>query len=223
MTSMFSASASEIFAGAIKDYGRGIVIGDPATHGKGTVQTLVDLGERLFRNPRLNYGALKVTLQQFYLPDGESTQRKGVAADVVLPSITAKMDISEGDLKYALEHDKVNAARHDVYSMVPPDLVGQLRQKSMQRVANDSEFTDLLRRVNLYVSQKEEDSVSLKEDEFMARRKQLEAQKEVEEDELERQMGSEVIYRDNFYNREVINVAHDYIEGLRQQNLAHAG
>jgi carboxyl-terminal processing protease len=223
MTSMFSASASEILAGAIKDYGRGIVVGDPATHGKGSVQTLMDLGQQLFRNNRLNYGALKVTLQQFYLPDGESTQRKGVAADIVLPSITAKMDISESDLKYALEHDKVNAARHEVYSMVPPNLVGQMRQKSMQRVAQDSEFSDLLRRVNLYVSQKELDSVSLKEEEFMARRKQLEAQKEVEEDELERQMGSEVIYRDNFYNQEVINIAHDYIEGLRQQNLAKAG
>lgn len=223
MTSMFSASASEILAGAIKDYGRGIVVGDPATHGKGSVQTLMDLGQQLFRNNRLNYGALKVTLQQFYLPDGQSTQRKGVAADIVLPSITAKMDISEGDLKYALEHDKVNAARHEVYSMVPPNLMGQLRQKSMQRVAQDTEFADLLRRVNLYVSQKELDSVSLREEEFMARRKQLEAQKEVEEDELERQMGSEVIYRDNFYNKEVINIAHDYIEGLRQQNLAKAG
>ena len=105
LTSKFSASASEIFAGAIQDYRRGIVVGDPATHGKGTVQTLMDLGQQLFRNNRANFGALKVTLQQFYLPDGESTQRKGVAADVVLPSITAKMDIGESDLKYALEHD----------------------------------------------------------------------------------------------------------------------
>lgn len=222
MTSMFSASASEIFAGAIKDYGRGIVVGDPATHGKGTVQTLVELGRQLFGHDRANYGALKVTLQQFYLPDGQSTQRKGVAADVVLPSITAKMDISEGDLKYALEHDTVNATRHDVYGMVPPDLIGQLRQRSMERVSNDDEFQDLVRRVDLYVSQKEQDSVSLNEEEFMARRKQLEAQKEIEQEELERQMGSEVIYQDNFYNREVINIAHDYIEGLRKQNLAKA-
>lgn len=223
MTSMFSASASEIFAGAIKDYGRGIVVGDPATHGKGTVQTLVNLGRVLFGHDRLNYGALKVTLQQFYLPDGESTQRKGVAADVVLPSVTAKMDISEGDLQYALEHDKVSAARHEVYSMVPPDLVGQLRQRSITRVEKDEEFTDLLRRIELYVSQKEQDTVSLNEEKFMARRKQLDAQKKVEEEEIERQMGSEVIYRDNFYNREVINITHDYIEGLRKQNLAKAG
>ncbi len=223
MTSMFSASASEIFAGAIKDYGRGIVVGDPSTHGKGTVQTLMDIAQQLFQHNRANYGALKVTLQQFYLPDGESTQRNGVTADVVLPSITAKMDISEGDLKYALEHDKVNPARHEVYSMVPPDLVGQLRQRSESRVEHDTEFTDLLRRVDLYVSQKKQNSVSLNEQEFMARRKELDAQKQDEEEELEIQMGNEVIYRDNFYNREVINIAHDYINGLRKQNLAKAG
>ncbi len=223
MTSMFSASASEIFAGAIKDYGRGIVVGDPATHGKGTVQTLMDLGQQLFLNNRENYGALKVTLQQFYLPDGQSTQRKGVTADVVLPSITAKMDIGEADLKYALEHDKVEAARHEVYSMVPPDLIGQLRMRSVSRIEKDTEFADLIRRVELYASQKEQDSVSLKESDFMARRKQLDAQKEDEAEQLERQLGDEVIYRDDFYNREVINIVHDYIEGLRKQNLAKAG
>ena len=107
LTSKFSASASEIFAGAIQDYKRGLVIGDPATHGKGTVQTLMNLGQRLFGNNRQNYGALKVTLQQFYLPDGQSTQLKGVLSDVILPSLTAKMDVGEGDLKYALEHDTV--------------------------------------------------------------------------------------------------------------------
>ena len=128
MTSKFSASASEILAGAIQDYGRGIVVGDPATHGKGTVQTLMDIGNQLFRNARTNYGALKVTLQQFYLPDGESTQRKGVAADIVVPSITAKMDVGEGDLKYALEHDTVKPAPHVQYGMSPQDLIGQLRK-----------------------------------------------------------------------------------------------
>ncbi len=223
MTSIFSASASEIFAGAIKDYRRGIVVGDPATHGKGTVQTLMDLGQQLFGNRRQNFGALKVTLQQFYLPDGDSTQRKGVAADIVLPSITAKMDVSESDLKYALEHDKVNAARHEIYSMVPPDLIGQLRHQSDQRIANDTEFTDLLRRVDLYVTQKDQNTLSLNEEAFMARRKQLDAQKEDEEEELQQQAGSEEIFRDNFYNREVINIAGDYIKGLREQNLATAG
>jgi carboxyl-terminal processing protease len=223
LTSKFSASASEIFAGAIKDYRRGIVVGDPATHGKGTVQTLMDVGQQLFGNDRQNWGALKVTLQQFYLPDGQSTQREGVAADIVIPSIIAKMDIGEADLKYALDHDTVKAARHDLYSMVPADLLGTIRQRSVERVAKDDEFADLLRRVDLYVSQKELDTVSIQEEEFMARRKELDAQKEEEDEEIDQQIGSEVIYRDGYYNREVINIAHDYIEGLRKQNLAKAG
>ncbi|MDF1840406.1 MAG: carboxy terminal-processing peptidase [Rubripirellula sp.] len=223
MTSKFSASASEIFAGAIKDYGRGIVVGDPTTHGKGTVQTLMDLGRQLFRTQRENYGALKVTLQQFYLPDGQSTQRNGVPADVVLPSITAKMDIGEGDLQYALEHDTVKAARHDIYSMVPPDLLGAIRQRSMKRVSEDEEFQDLLRHVASYVDQKEQNEVSLEEVAFFDRRKELDAQKEEEEEQVEAQIGSEKIYRDNFYNKEVLNIAHDYIDSLRKQNLAKAG
>ncbi|TWT76515.1 Tail-specific protease precursor [Planctomycetes bacterium CA13] len=222
LTSKFSASASEIFAGAIRDYHRGIVVGDPATHGKGTVQTLMDLGQQLFRNNRANYGALKVTLQQFYLPDGESTQRTGVRADIVLPSITSKMDVGEADLKYALPNDRVQPAKHDHYNMVPPDLLGTLRKDSMERVAKEKEFGELLSRVELYVRQKENHSISLNEIEFIARRKELNAQKEEEEKELEAEAGTEEVFRDTFYNREVLNIAHDYIDGLRKQNLAIA-
>lgn len=218
LTSKFSASASEIFAGAIKDYNRGIIVGDPATHGKGTVQTLMDLGERLFLTQRQNYGALKVTLQQFYLPDGESTQRGGVAADIVLPSLTQKMDVAEGDLKYALEEDRINGARHDIYNLVPSDLLTELRQKSEQRVKADKEFVDLMRRIELFVKQKEEQTVPLEETAFMQRRDELDAQKEEEKEEIEQETDKEV-FRDTFYNREVINIAGDYIEGLRREKL----
>ena len=221
LTSKFSASASEIFAGAIQDYKRGLVIGDPATHGKGTVQTLMNLGQRLFGNNRQNYGALKVTLQQFYLPDGQSTQLKGVLSDVILPSLTAKMDVGEGDLKYALEHDTVPVARHNLYSMVPAALVDDLRKKSAKRVEEDEDFADLLRRVEIYVDQKDQDTVSLEEESFMARRKELDSQKE-EEEELEQQIEDAVIFRDNYYNTEVMNIVADYIDGLRKENLAKA-
>ena len=221
MTSKLSASASEIFAGAIQDYGRGIVVGDPATHGKGSVQTLMDLAEQIQLN-RANFGALKVTLQQFYLPDGQSTQLKGVSADILLPSITSHMDISEGDLKFALESDNVPAAGHEEYNMVPRNLLQSLRKRSADRVAKDEDFDELRERIDLYVSQKELDQVSLNEEEFMARRELLNAQKEEEEKELEQQLGSEEVYRDNYYNSEVLNVTYDYIQGLRKQNLAQA-
>ena len=222
LTSKFSASASEILAGAIRDYRRGIVVGDPTTHGKGTVQTVMDLGKRLFRNNRLKLGALKVTLQQFYLPDGESTQRLGVPADVLLPSITSHMDIAEGDLEYALEHDKVKSAKHVLYNMVPAGLIETIRKNSMERVKSDEEFTDLLRRVAIYVKQKEQNSVSLNEEEFLARRKELDAEKEEQDEAMEAALSGEEIYRDNFYNKEVLNIVHDYVEGLKRQNLAVA-
>lgn len=222
MTSKLSASASEILAGAIKDYGRGIIVGDPATHGKGSVQTLMDLGREMFRSDRVNYGALKVTLQQFYLPDGDSTQLNGVTADLILPSITAVMDISESDLDFALPHDRVPGVPHQRYKMVPSNLVQSMRDASTDRVGKDKEFIDLLRRKELYVRQKQEKTLSLNEEEFTARRKQLDAQKEEEKETSAEEKSPDEVYRDYFYNREVMNVTHDYITGLRQQNLASA-
>ena len=218
LTSKFSASASEIFAGAIQDYHRGIIVGDPATHGKGTVQTLINLAEGLFGIGRENFGALKVTLQQFYLPDGKSTQRDGVAADIILPSFTQKMDIAEGDLQYALEADRINGARHDIYKFVPNGLLTELRQKSETRVKDNDEFLDRIRRIALFVKQKEESKIPLNEEAFIARRKQLDAQKQEEKEELEQQSDQEV-FRDDFYNREVLNITSDYIAGLQRQQL----
>ena len=90
LDSKFSASASEIFAGAIQDYGRGLIVGDRSTHGKGTVQSLMDLSQQLFHLPNApKMGALKITFQQFYRPGGDSTQKRGVVSDVELPLISS--------------------------------------------------------------------------------------------------------------------------------------
>ncbi len=131
----FSASASEIFAGAIQDYGRGIVIGDHSTHGKGTVQQLFDLGNQLFRLRQVpNMGALKLTIQQFYRPGGDSTQNRGVVSDVELPSLTTQLDVGESDLDYALKFNQVDPLPHDNYHMVDSGIVDGLRKRSQDRV-----------------------------------------------------------------------------------------
>lgn len=222
MTSKLSASASEILAGAIKDYRRGLIVGDPTTHGKGTVQQLLDLDREVFGGIGEDFGALKVTLQQFYLPDGASTQRDGVQADVILPSVTTHMDISESDLEYALPTDRVPAAEHDYYRMVPAEVLGLVRARSADRIKNEDEFADLLKRIDIFRRQKEQKYLSLNREQFKAYRAELNADR-LQMEELAEETDEDEIFRDTFYNKEVIKIALDYLETLKLQNLAKAG
>lgn len=225
MCSKQSASASEIFAGAIRDYHRGIVVGDPATHGKGTVQSLMDLGAALSSSNGPKWGALKITIQQFYLPDGQSTQKEGVPADVILPSITAQMDIGEGDLDYALENDRVKAAPHEDYKQVNSNLVERLRANSVARIEKNDDFDKLLRQIEAYNKQKDEQFVSLNEKAFFERRKELDADSE-EEKTINGETDSkdkDKVFDKNFYTDEILNVTRDYVEALVELNLAQAG
>jgi carboxyl-terminal processing protease len=217
-TSQLSASASEIFAGAIQDYERGLIVGDPKTHGKGTVQTLLDLAPALFgAGATKPLGALKLTIQQFYLPDGRSTQLEGVAADVILPSLTAEMDLSESDLEFPLPMDSVRAQPHKDYLMVSSAMKAQLQLESTERVTKSSEFEKLLGRIDAYRKQKSESLIPLKESEYMARRKELSSEKE-EQEQLEAKAEREKIFFSSFYNEEVLNVAIDYVRALQREN-----
>lgn len=224
MTSKMSASASEIFAGAIKDYDRGIVVGDPSTHGKGTVQQLADVGEAIFGNAAQEYGALKITIQQFYLPDGQSTQLQGVTADVVLPSIIAHIEgLSESDLDYALPADRIPQRRHMSYGMVDEAIRDALRNASAQRVSASKDFDKVKRRIEKYLEQKEEKFASLNEATFMAKRAELNADREEEKEMEKLESNDEKVYDDSFYNQEVMNITLDYIQQLKQRKLAKAG
>lgn len=222
MTSKESASASEILAGAIQDYKRGLIIGDPATHGKGTVQSLIDLGQQLLGSPG-EMGALKITIQQFYLPDGKSTQRQGVMSDIVLPAITASFDNSEGDLDYALPNDQIKPARHSDYKLVDGAILSQLRTNSSERVRASESFDRLLQRIELFKTQKDEKSVSLNQQTFLERREELDAQREEQEKILEDQMPKKEVFKLDYYNTEILNVARDYVDALAKLNLAQAG
>jgi carboxyl-terminal processing protease len=221
LTSKFSASASEILAGAIQDYNRGIIVGDEATHGKGTVQSLLDLGSQLFRvGGAPNLGALKITMQQFYRPNGDSTQKRGVLADVTLPSITNYMDVGESDLDFALDFDRVPAAEYNKYNMVSEPIVGQLRTASANRREKSADFAKRMKNIERYLVQKEKKAITLNEEKFAAERKELDKEK-AEEDEIEDQVeADDEVFKREFYNNEVLNIAIDYIRALKDNKVA---
>jgi carboxyl-terminal processing protease len=223
MTSKMSASASEIFAGAIKDYKRGLVVGDPATHGKGTVQTLLEMSELMYKSQsRAQHGALKLTIQQFYLPDGQSTQRDGVAADVILPSVLAHMDIGEADLDHALPSDKVRMQEHKNYRMVDSAMRVALQDASNARIQKSADYEKLLKRIEAYRKQKDEKFLSLREADYLARRAELNSDEEEEKLLEDAQFPKDKAFDPNFQNEEVLNVARDYVEALQKVNLAKA-
>ena len=141
LTSRGSASASEIVAGALQDYGRAIVVGDSSTHGKGTVQSLQQLGP-LFRVLRTqeNPGALKVTIRKFYRANGESTQLRGITPDIVLPAVANILeDVGEAGLENPLEWDTIESAEFDPVDQVQPYLP-ELRKLSDARVSISRDF-----------------------------------------------------------------------------------
>jgi carboxyl-terminal processing protease len=142
LTSGWSASASEILAGALQDYGRALVVGARKTHGKGTVQQLIDLGPLLGRMAdglsEDTGGALKFTTDQFYRVSGRSTQFSGVAADVVLPSPEDGVAEGEESLPNALPYDEIKPAKVQKSSVAA--VVPALQQASTARVAQDPAF-----------------------------------------------------------------------------------
>ncbi len=221
VTSKFSASASEILAGAIQDYNRGIIVGDQATHGKGTVQSLLDLGSQLFgiSNPP-NLGALKLTMQQFYRPDGDSTQRRGVLADVILPAFSNHMDVGEEDLDYSLKFNQVKAAKHDDFKMTGKETIEKLRKLSAQRQAKSKDFNKLAKNIEKYKEQRGREKITLNEKEFFKQRESFDADKEDEKRALEQNKDASKIFPLTFYNKELLAVTVDYLKGLGDHKIA---
>lgn len=159
-----SASASEIFAGAIQDYGRGLIVGSETTHGKGTVQNLMGLGRHL---RRLGYegddvdagGAMKFTTHLFFRVNGHSTQLEGVHSDVVIPSPWQGLEIKEGDLDHPLPWDSVAAADFKPLPLAVD--LDKLRKASATRVSQSMEFAFLEEDLNERERLKDDLTVSL--------------------------------------------------------------
>ena len=219
LTSKFSASASEILAGALQDYDRGIIVGDTTTHGKGTVQTLMNLSEVFYqmRNAPNQFGALKITRSQFYRPNGDSTQKRGVLSDLVLPSVTDKMPVGESDLEYPVEFDRISAAKYESYGWASDDVKKALQIRSAERIKESEKFAKRIRRIEEYVRQKNMKTVSLNEEEFLARSRELRAEKEDEKAIEDQVTGNKEIKRD-FYLDEVLEITADYMAMLEKKS-----
>lgn len=170
LVSRNSASASEIVAGALQNYRRALILGDSATHGKGTVQAIFELENYLFRGAgsRLPTGAAKMTVQKFYLPDGQSTQNRGVVPDIVFPSFNEFISIGESDLPNALVWDTLAPGnweeardRFPVRSPLQDDLLQRLRERSGERQEKLEEFQYLRRNIEWFREKQQEKAISL--------------------------------------------------------------
>ena len=162
LTSRFSASASEIFAGAMQNYGRAVIIGDSTTHGKGTVQAVLEMKNYL---PRLsqglgNTGAAKLTVQKFYLPNGSSTQKHGVTPDIALPSIDDFLPIGESDLPHALMWDEIKSVPFEGKALAKT-FVRPLLEASRERQHTLEEFAYLNKNIDWFKERQEQKNVSL--------------------------------------------------------------
>lgn len=167
-----SASASEIFAGAIQDYGRGIIIGEQ-TFGKGTVQRIFDLNELLLARDG-KYGSLKLTINKFYRITGESTQMRGVVPDVPFPATYPREEIGEESFESALSWDMINPVKFKKLGNFSSYLQ-QLNEKHQQRIKSDIEFNFILEDIAELNELRKQKQISLNIDE---RRAQLEADKQ---------------------------------------------
>ncbi len=172
LVNRFSASASEIFAGAIQDYKRGLVIGEQ-TYGKGTVQSLVDL-DRFLKGEPEGVGQLKITMEKFYRVTGSSTQHKGVTPDIELPSSFSASEFGESSQPSALPWDMIASTKYMPTSDVNEQTVARLKASYQDRLKTDADLKKLVSDINYIKKAKEKKTVSLQEEK---RRKEIDEQK----------------------------------------------
>jgi carboxyl-terminal processing protease len=161
LVNQFSASASEILAGAMQDYNRAVIVGGEFSHGKGTVQAVLNLNQ----GPLLSMfgqtmGALKVTIQKFYRVTGASTQYKGIVSDIVLPDMFSYVESREKELEYSLPWDQIQPKPYTKWTKFSYN-IAQLKEKSLARVKTNSRFLRLQKNLDFLNKRKKETIVSL--------------------------------------------------------------
>jgi carboxyl-terminal processing protease len=185
LTSRFSASASEILAGALQDYGRAIIVGDSSTYGKGTVQKVLELEDYLDRNKMFySYkpGALKPTTAKFYRAGGSSTQLRGVLSDIKLPDVIDYMEVGESSAENALPWDEVSTADFKKWNVVKPHLP-ELQKRSDRRLATDKDFAYVRENIQEYKRKLADKSISLNEKVRLREDNEIESREEARKKE----------------------------------------
>jgi len=211
-----SASASEIFAAALQDYGRAVIVGDTNTFGKGTVQTILPIGRfaSLLGSQSDEDGALKLTIQKFYRVAGGSTQLHGVASDIVLPSLSDLPEFGEGALKNCLPYDEVPKAKYTKWSDTHSLFVDQLKVRSEGRIKNDPEFHYVMEDIDRLRHKLDENRISLNED---LRKKEL------ADDKLRKEMRSKERLARNQEEPRIYRVTLDTVDKPNLQLIMYPG
>lgn len=203
VTNRFSASASEIFAGAIQDYNRGIIAGE-STYGKGTVQTILDL--KRFINDKEEVGELKLTFQKFYRVTGSSTQNKGVIPDIVLPSALNSKQYGESSKPSALPWDIIESTPFKKASDIDSNLIAGLNRSYQERVKVDQNLKQYINETEDLKRSLAETKISLNE---TTRKKEME---EVERKKaMNKEMAAKIENNDGLPEDELVNLKDEYL------------
>src|SRR3954463_13095493 len=211
-----SASASEIFAAALQDYGRAVIVGDKNTFGKGTVQTILPIGRfaSLLGSHSDEDGALKLTIQKFYRVAGGSTQLHGVGSDIVLPTLSDLPEFGEGALKNCLAYDEVAKAKYTKWSDGRGLFVDELKRRSEARVQANPEFKYVMEDMERLRKRLDENRISLNEDTRKA---------ELNEDKLRKETRSKERLARNDEEMQMIRLPLDNVEKPNLQPVIFPG
>lgn len=219
LISRYTASASEILSGAVQDYGRGLIVGDSRTFGKGTVQTVIEIPGTAGRQTN---GAIHVTIAKFFRPSGKSNQEKGIASDVVIPDMLDATGFGESESEYALAYTTIKPAPD--FKPKPTfgaDLTPKLAQLSNERVKKSPEFKKILDEMKKVDQDKKSTLVTLKETSAKqdAKKKEEKAALDPDADALP-DFSMKVIRKDDVILKESQNILLDSISILKNTNWA---
>lgn len=226
LTNRFSASASEIFAAAIQDYKRGIVLGEQ-TYGKGTVQTMVDLNQWIKDPDKL--GQINITVAKFYRVNGSSTQRKGVSPDIEFPSAFSAAEYGESSQPTALPWDQIATTRYDLTKYLNEKQVEKLREKYQQRLKNEPELKTFTEELELFRKARENTVVSLQETKRKKEREEAEKKRQAlkkleteDEDDDEATVATKPAdkKKKDIYMIETERILADYIALIKSPSMA---